>query len=81
MRSQAIALLMAVTCTAAASAGAEERSYSPYAGRNFPERLLWGDTHLHTNMSPGAGSSGNRHASCWPPPGIRSGQSSTGCRS
>ncbi len=26
-------------------------SYSPYAGRNFPTRLLWGDTHLHTNLS------------------------------
>jgi hypothetical protein len=28
-----------------------EKSYSPYAGRNFPTRLLWGDTHLHTNLS------------------------------
>ena len=26
-------------------------SYSPYAGRNFPTKLLWGDTHLHTNLS------------------------------
>jgi hypothetical protein len=26
-------------------------SYSPYAGRNFPTALLWGDTHLHTNLS------------------------------
>ena len=26
-------------------------SYSPYAGRNFPAKLLWGDTHLHTNLS------------------------------
>jgi hypothetical protein len=25
--------------------------YSPYAGRNFPSRVLWGDTHLHTNLS------------------------------
>jgi len=22
--------------------------YSPYAGRNYPTRVLWGDTHLHT---------------------------------
>ena len=25
--------------------------YSPYAGRNFPTMVLWGDTHLHTNNS------------------------------
>jgi len=26
-------------------------SYSPYVGRNFPTRPLWGDTHLHTSAS------------------------------
>ena len=25
--------------------------YSPYAGKNFPTKLLWGDTHLHTKLS------------------------------
>jgi hypothetical protein len=25
--------------------------YSPYAGRNFPTRVYWGDTHLHTLLS------------------------------
>src|SRR5210317_1697410 len=25
--------------------------YSPYAGRNFPDKVLWGDTHLHTSLS------------------------------
>ncbi|UCD33444.1 MAG: DUF3604 domain-containing protein, partial [Desulfobacterales bacterium] len=25
--------------------------YSPYAGRNFPTMVLWGDTHLHTSLS------------------------------
>jgi hypothetical protein len=25
--------------------------YSPYAGRNFPTKVLWGDTHLHTALS------------------------------
>ena len=29
----------------------EEKSYSPYVGRNFPTRPLWGDTHLHTAAS------------------------------
>ena len=38
----------------------EPPSYSPYAGRNFPDRPLWGDTHLHTTLSFDAGSFGNR---------------------
>jgi len=25
--------------------------YSPYAGRHFPTRVYWGDTHLHTSLS------------------------------
>jgi hypothetical protein len=29
--------------------------YSPYAGRHFPTRVLWGDTHLHTRVSVDAG--------------------------
>jgi len=29
--------------------------YSPYAGRKFPTRILWGDTHLHTAISVDAG--------------------------
>jgi hypothetical protein len=36
------------------------KSYSPYAGFSFPERVLWGDTHLHTKLSMDAGSFGNR---------------------
>ncbi|MDJ0927658.1 MAG: DUF3604 domain-containing protein [Gammaproteobacteria bacterium] len=36
------------------------RSYSPYADRNFPDRPLWGDTHLHTALSFDAGAFGNR---------------------
>jgi len=34
--------------------------YSPYAGRNFPTEVLWGDTHLHTGMSLDAGAFGAR---------------------
>jgi len=34
--------------------------YSPYAGRNFPTRPLFGDTHLHTAFSMDAGAFGAR---------------------
>lgn len=36
-----------------------EQPFSPYANRNFPERPLWGDTHLHTALSLDAGAFGN----------------------
>ena len=36
------------------------KAYSPYAQRNFPERPLWGDSHLHTTLSFDAGIIGNR---------------------
>jgi hypothetical protein len=38
----------------------EKPSYSPYAGRNFPDDVYWGDTHLHTTLSFDAGAFGNR---------------------
>jgi hypothetical protein len=28
-----------------------KKGYSPYAGRNFPTNVYWGDTHLHTSNS------------------------------
>ncbi|MEE8200484.1 MAG: DUF3604 domain-containing protein, partial [Candidatus Acidoferrales bacterium] len=36
------------------------KSYSPYAGRGFATRPLWGDSHLHTEISMDAGLFGNR---------------------
>jgi len=35
-------------------------SYSPYAGRNFPTQVYWGDTHVHTDMSLDANGFGAR---------------------
>lgn len=37
-----------------------KRPYSPYAGRNFPTRPFFGDTHLHTSFSFDAGAFGAR---------------------
>ena len=37
--------------------------YSPYAGRDFPARPFFGDTHLHTSFSMDAGAFGARVAS------------------
>ena len=37
-----------------------KRPYSPWAGRNFPVRPLFGDTHLHSALSFDAGAAGVR---------------------
>jgi len=37
-----------------------QKHFSPYAGRNFPTNVYWGDTHLHTGMSMDAGAFGCR---------------------
>jgi hypothetical protein len=31
------------------------KTYSPYAQRNFPDEVFWGETHLHTSLSMDAG--------------------------
>ena len=35
--------------------GIGQSDYSPYAGRDFPNQVFWGDTHLHTAVSVDAG--------------------------
>jgi len=37
-----------------------EKEYSPYLNHNYPDRVFWGDTHLHTAYSTDAGLFGNR---------------------
>ena len=44
----------------AAGAFPAQDYFSPYAGRNFPDQVFWGDTHLHTGMSMDAGAFGAR---------------------
>jgi hypothetical protein len=39
---------------------AAAKAYSPYAGRSYPTRVLWGDTHLHSANSGDAFTTGNR---------------------
>ncbi len=38
----------------------KEDTWSPYAGRNFPTQVYFGDTHVHTGMSMDAGAFGAR---------------------
>ncbi|MEI8179672.1 DUF3604 domain-containing protein [Aestuariivirga sp.] len=35
-----------------------KRGFSPYAGRNYPTRVFWGDQHVHTGWSADAGAFG-----------------------
>ena len=44
----------------AAKAFPAKPTYSPYAGRNYPSRPYFGDTHLHTSFSLDAGAFGAR---------------------
>ncbi len=37
-----------------------KQTYSPAASWNYPRRVYWGDTHLHTSASMDAGAFGNR---------------------
>ena len=66
----AAALMIAIGTAAASDPVPPEESlveaypkrddYSPYANRNFPTNVYWGDTHVHTGMSMDAGAFGAR---------------------
>jgi len=42
----------------AAARAFPKRGFSPYAGRNYPTRVFWGDQHVHTGWSADAGAFG-----------------------
>ena len=42
------------------AAWAGEGSYSPYADRDYPTELLFGDVHVHSGLSADAGGGGTR---------------------
>jgi hypothetical protein len=64
--SSALALAMVTVPALAQDAGdpanvsQPEKEYSPYLGHNYPDKVLWGDTHLYTSYSADAGIFGNR---------------------
>jgi hypothetical protein len=56
-------LLLASSVTAqelAVTPESDRREYSPYLDRGYPQRVFWGDTHVHTAYSTDAGMIGNR---------------------
>jgi hypothetical protein len=60
-----LAFLILSTSSLADDAGSDARAdaesvYSPYADREYPSQVYWGDTHLHTALSMDAGAFGNR---------------------
>ncbi|HAB36582.1 MAG TPA: hypothetical protein DCE52_00995, partial [Rhodobacteraceae bacterium] len=46
-----IRLLMCVVLLITVDQVVAEKNYSPGVGRNFPNNVFWGDTHLHTRLS------------------------------
>jgi hypothetical protein len=49
---------MAVLAQDAPAPTGKKVAYSPYPGKNFPNRVYFGDTHLHTSYSADAGMAG-----------------------
>ena len=37
----------------------DQKDFSPFVDQHYPNRVFWGDTHLHTSNSPDAGMVGN----------------------
>ncbi len=55
-------VVTAATLTLSICANAET-AYSPPVANDFPDRVFWGDTHLHTHLSTDANAQGNKNIS------------------
>lgn len=55
-----VAGISSIPATAAAPAASKGTAYSPYANRDFPTKVLFGDVHVHTGLSGDAGGGGTR---------------------
>ena len=60
MKNRVVATV-ALSLSIAGAALAQDKPYSPYVGRDFPQNVYFGDTHLHTNISLDAYGDGNRN--------------------
>ena len=54
------AVLFSVAITLATPSLILAENYAPYPDEDFPRQVYWGDTHLHSNLSPDAYLFGNR---------------------
>ena len=56
----ALTVIIFVSIHGNAALGSPKKTYSPFVERNYPTKVYWGDTHLHSTLSHDAFHNGNR---------------------